>query len=112
MFRVLPSITVQVITLVFFIGTVHSAVTEYDLTIAQEKISITGGQVRGMTINGNIPGSWRYDPKTIRYLHGGAICERKAKSLVRSIIDAGGKEALQVADKPELEKLFVEFARS
>jgi FtsP/CotA-like multicopper oxidase with cupredoxin domain len=49
-------VAIQVIALAFFVGTVHSAVTEYDLTIAREKISITNRVAHGMTINGNIPG--------------------------------------------------------
>jgi len=46
----------QALALVFFIGSVQSGVTEYDLTIAQEEIRITGKAARGMTLNGSIPG--------------------------------------------------------
>jgi FtsP/CotA-like multicopper oxidase with cupredoxin domain len=60
MFRSLTSVSAQVLTLIFFVGTVQSAITEYDLTIAQKKIRITGREARGMTINGNIPGPTLY----------------------------------------------------
>ncbi len=63
-------------------------------------------------IDGNVPVSWIYDPANVTYLHGAAICEKKAKQLVKSVIDSGGKAALRVSDKPELEKSFLEFARS
>ncbi len=32
--------------------------------------------------------------------------------MIRDIIEGGGREALQLSDKPELEALFVEFAYS
>jgi hypothetical protein len=63
-------------------------------------------------INEGIPTAWIYDPNNIRHLYGGAISEKKVKELVRSLIESGGKEALQLSDKPELENLFVEFAYS
>lgn len=56
MFKSLTFVAVQVLTIVFFTGSVQSALTEYDLTIAQEKTMITGKTARAMTINGNIPG--------------------------------------------------------
>ena len=34
----------------------QAAIVEYDLTIAQEQVNITGKSVRGLTINGGIPG--------------------------------------------------------
>jgi len=51
-----------------------------------------------------------YDPKDIRYLHGWGLSEERAKYLVRAVIETGGKEALLLSDKPELEQLFLEFA--
>lgn len=56
MHRLLALAAAHALTLVFFVGFVHSAVTEYDLTIAQEEIRITGKAARGMTLNGSIPG--------------------------------------------------------
>ncbi len=63
-------------------------------------------------IRGNIPEDWRYDPKDIRYLHGIGLPEYRSKELIRSVIEKGGKKALQLSDKPDMEKLFVEFAYS
>lgn len=42
----------------------HAAIVEYDLTIAQQKINITGKPAWSMTINGNIPGP------TLRFKEG------------------------------------------
>lgn len=56
MHRLLTLAAMQALALVFFIGSVQSGVTEYDLTIAQEEIRITGKAARGMTLNGSIPG--------------------------------------------------------
>jgi CopA family copper-resistance protein len=38
----------------------HSAIVEYDLTIAQQEINITGKPAQGMVINGGIPGPTLY----------------------------------------------------
>ena len=56
MHRLLTLAAMQALTLVFSIGSVQAAVAEYDLTIIQEEISITGRAARGMTLNGSIPG--------------------------------------------------------
>lgn len=42
----------------------EAATVEYDLTIAQEKVTVTGTSARGMTINGGIPGP------TLRFAQG------------------------------------------
>ncbi len=63
-------------------------------------------------IRGNIPEDWLFDPKQIAYVHGAGLSECDAKALIRSVIEVGGKEALQVSDKPELERRLVEFAYS
>jgi len=46
------------------IGPAHAAVIEYDLTIAQQEINITGKPASAMTINGGIPGP------TLRFKEG------------------------------------------
>lgn len=61
-------------------------------------------------IRGDIPQDWLFDPKNICYVFGAGLPEEKVKTLIQSVIKAGGKEALQVADKPELERALVEFA--
>ncbi|MGQ9581831.1 MAG: glycosyltransferase [Armatimonadota bacterium] len=63
-------------------------------------------------IAGRIPEEWLYDPKDIRYLHGSGLPEERVKELIRAVIEVGGKEALQLSDKPDLERMFVEFAYS
>jgi phosphoribosylanthranilate isomerase len=64
-----------------------------------------------MIVN-DIPADWWYDPKNIRYVHGAGLSEEKAKEIVRSIIQEGGLKALQISDKPQLEKRFLDFAFS
>jgi hypothetical protein len=51
-----------------------------------------------------------YDPGDLRYVHGACLSEEKARRIVRDVIDEGGVEALQLADKPPLRRLFVDFA--
>lgn len=63
-------------------------------------------------IEGNNRQDWLYEPKNIRYLHGWGLPEYRAKQVIRTVIEKGGKEALQLSDKPELERMFVEFAYS
>ncbi len=53
--------------------------------------------------------SWMFDPNELRYVHGWGP-EEHLKETVRQVIVEGGREALQVADKPELERRFIEFA--
>lgn len=61
-------------------------------------------------IEGTFPTNWLHNPSDIRYIHGCAIPEWRARELVRGVIAEGGKAALQLSDKPELEQLFVAFA--
>jgi glycosyltransferase involved in cell wall biosynthesis len=63
-------------------------------------------------IKGVFPQEWFFNPAEIRYLQGGGFSEQQARDLVRSVIEQGGKEALQLADKPDLERLFVDFANN
>lgn len=62
-------------------------------------------------IEGDIPQEWLYDPRDIRYVHGGCLPEWRVKELVRQVIEQGGVEALQLSDKPALERHLVEFSR-
>jgi hypothetical protein len=61
-------------------------------------------------IEGEIPEDWYHDPRDIRYLHGWGLQESQARKLVRSVIDFGGIDALQIADKPDLVQRFYRFA--
>jgi hypothetical protein len=60
-------------------------------------------------IQGDIPDDWMYDPRNLRYVHGYGP-ENQIRQAVRAVIEMGGKEALRLSDKPELEQRFVEFA--
>ncbi len=63
-----------------------------------------------MLINGTYPQEWLYQPQNIRYLYGWGLSEAKCKELLQAVIKKGGIEALQLHDKPELERAFLEFA--
>jgi hypothetical protein len=65
---ILPVKTTTVASIIFFIFFAHiqaqAAVVEYELTIAQQEVNITGKFALGMTINGSIPGP------TLRFKEG------------------------------------------
>ncbi len=65
---ILPVRTVSVASIIFVIVFVHiqaqAAIVEYDLTIDQQEVNITGKPAWGMAINGNIPGP------TLRFKEG------------------------------------------
>src|SRR3990170_4600624 len=58
-----------------------------------------------MLIKGDYSDDWLYYPKTIRYLHGWGLSEKKVKNMVSNVIENGGVRALQLSDKPELERM-------
>lgn len=59
---------------------------------------------------GDVPLEWLHQPRDILYVHGSGLPEREGRLLVRDVIRTGTVGALQLADKPELERRFVEFA--
>lgn len=61
-------------------------------------------------IEGKIPDDWWLDPQEIRYVQGCGMPERHARYLVKELIERYGTEALQLSDKPDVERAFVEFA--
>jgi hypothetical protein len=63
-------------------------------------------------IAGDVPADWRFDPREIEYLHGGALPEARARALIAAVVAQGGPAALQVGDKPVLERRLREFARA
>lgn len=63
-------------------------------------------------LEGAPPSEWLIDPMRVMYLQGCGLSERQAKANVAAVIRTGGVEALQLSHKPELEKLFLEFAKS
>jgi len=62
-------------------------------------------------LDGTAPGAWFFDPSRLRYLHGYGLSEERVKAVLREVVEAGGVEALQLSDKPELERLFLDFAQ-
>ena len=63
-------------------------------------------------IENNIPADWWYDPNKITYVRGSGLAEKRTKEVIRSLVETGGKKALQLSDKPYLQKLIVDFAYS
>jgi hypothetical protein len=63
-------------------------------------------------IAGDIPSEWVCDPGEIRYLFGYGFPKTRLRELIRAVIQQGGSAALQLADKPHLERAYIEFAHS
>ena len=61
-------------------------------------------------LRGETDPDWLFDPATLRYVRGVGLTEERARELVRALVSRGGRAALQLADKPALERAFVEFA--
>ncbi len=62
-------------------------------------------------VSGDVPDDWLYDPALLRYTHGHGLTDAQVRDLVRTVVDAGGVAALQVRDKPDLERSLLELAR-
>ena len=62
-------------------------------------------------IAGDIPAEWWFDPRRIDYVHGWGLTEQRLAEVLRACVEAGGVEALEVHDKPELERALAELAR-
>ncbi len=58
-----------------------------------------------------VPAAWIVDPAEIRYVRGACMSEDRARDIVAAVIEQGGIDALQVGDKPELQRALVAFAR-
>jgi hypothetical protein len=63
-------------------------------------------------IDNSVPAEWLYDPSKIRYVHGMGLSEIRAKRIVAAVLRLGGRKALQLDDKPELQNLIMNFASS
>jgi hypothetical protein len=61
-------------------------------------------------IENDVPDGWYFCPQDIRYLHGTSLSEADVKSLIRSVVEEGGIEALQISDKPMLQEDILKFA--
>ena len=60
-------------------------------------------------INDEVPADWYRDPANFMYCHGCGLSEYDIKRRVRLVIERAGVSALQLSDKPEIEKNFVCF---
>lgn len=61
-------------------------------------------------LNDDIPSHWWCDPAKVRYLSGCGLPRGRSKKLIALLLKHFGVSALQVQDKPELERDLVEFA--
>ena len=61
-------------------------------------------------IEGTIPDKYMFDPNTICYVQGYGMRESQSKEIIRDMIEQFGIESLCLSDKPELERLFREYA--
>lgn len=59
---------------------------------------------------GDIPPDWWFRPQQAEYVHGCALSEKEAKALTAGVVDHYGPAALQLDDKPDLRRKFLEFA--
>jgi glycosyltransferase involved in cell wall biosynthesis len=61
-------------------------------------------------LRGDIPPAWWCTPGELNHVVGCGLPESLARQRVAAVIARGGVGALQVADKPDLERAFVAFA--
>jgi glycosyltransferase involved in cell wall biosynthesis len=62
-------------------------------------------------IEGEAPADWLFAPQDISYLHGAGIAEDVLRKRLTELIEFGGIGALQLADKPKLERAILDFAQ-
>jgi hypothetical protein len=63
-------------------------------------------------VAGDVPEDWWVNPKTIAYWQGCCLKEERAKQLIAHMIETGGIQSLCVSDKPELEQLLLNVAKT
>ncbi len=63
-------------------------------------------------IEGDFPKEWYINPDAFIYLLGGCLSESRVKEIVSKLISVKGVKALQLSEKPALERAFLEFALS
>jgi len=61
-------------------------------------------------LKGEVPQSWLFDPRHIRYCYGYGLPADKVKDRIARVIREGGRQALRLTDKPELEQRLCDFA--
>lgn len=62
-------------------------------------------------LQGERPRQWLFDPRQVRYLEGCGLDATAARERVRRLLAHGGRAALALADKPQLEAAFVAWAQ-
>lgn len=60
----------------------------------------------------DVPEEWWCDPNKLCYLEGSGLHRDRVRRLVASVIEYGGISALQLGDKPHLERAFLDFSKS
>ena len=61
-------------------------------------------------LRGETPQAWLFDPNDVQFLLGVGLPEKRTREIVAAVLGRGGRDALQLADKPALERAFVDFA--
>jgi glycosyltransferase involved in cell wall biosynthesis len=61
-------------------------------------------------IRGERPEEWMFDPQRLRYVEGCGLSRAQVRGIVAAVLREGGRGALCLGDKPELEALFVSLA--
>lgn len=61
-------------------------------------------------LRGDVSDEWLFDPRSLKYVHGVGLPEKRSREIVAGVLARGGRSALQLIDKPELEQAFVDFA--
>lgn len=62
-------------------------------------------------LNDDVPTAWWCDPRKVDYLYGCGLPAGRTRRLVASLLQHYGSEALQLADKPELQAAVCAFAK-
>lgn len=61
-------------------------------------------------MDGPPPDEWLFDPRSLRYVEGCGLSRERAQDVVGAVLREGGRAALCLSDKPQLEAAFVAFA--
>lgn len=70
--------------------------------------NVSGRYIR--LIEGNVPCEWYADPSKFNYVYGCGLPYKTSRHLIKKMILKYGVDSLQLSDKPDLERAFVEFA--
>ena len=61
-------------------------------------------------IEGEIPHAWWINPRDVKYLHGCGLSEVQTQENIRKVVEYGGREALGLSHRLDLEEAFMEFS--